>query len=145
MKIHLFYQTRKRGCFLIAMLLFSIPSILAQVLVKGVVKDNLGEVVPGTSVQVKGTTQGTVTDLDGKFSIMVPHRNSMLMFSFIGYTTVEQKVDVSKPMIIIMREDMKTLDEVVVVGYQEVKKRDLTGAVAKANMNDILTAPVAII
>lgn len=143
MKIHLFYQTRKRGCFLIAMLLFSIPSILAQVLVKGVVKDNLGEVVPGTSVQVKGTTQGTVTDLDGKFSIMVPHRNSMLMFSFIGYTTVEQKVDVSKPMIIIMREDMKTLDEVVVVGYQEVKKRDLTGAVAKANMNDILTAPVA--
>lgn len=65
------------------------------------------------------------------------------MFSFIGYTTVEQKVDVSKPMIIIMREDMKTLDEVVVVGYQEVKKRDLTGAVAKANMNDILTAPVA--
>jgi len=107
------------------------------------VKDNLGEGVPGASVQVKGTSQGTITDLDGKFAFSVPNKNAIIVISFIGYVTVEQKVDTQKPMVITLREDTKTLDEVVVVGYQEVRKRDLTGSVAKANMNDVLTAPVA--
>ncbi len=106
-------------------------------------KDNLGEGVPGASVQVKGTSQGTITDLDGKFAFSVPNKNAIIVISFIGYVTVEQKVDTQKPMVITLREDTKTLDEVVVVGYQEVRKRDLTGSVAKANMNDVLTAPVA--
>ena len=99
--------------------------------------------MPGASVQVKGTSQGTITDLDGKFAFSVPNKNATIVISFIGYITVEQKVDTQKPMVITLREDTKTLDEVVVVGYQEVRKRDLTGSVAKANMNDVLTAPVA--
>lgn len=123
--------------------MFSVSFVLAQVLVKGTVKDNLGEGVPGASVQVKGTSQGTITDLDGKFAFSVPNKNAIIVISFIGYVTVEQKVDTQKPMVITLREDTKTLDEVVVVGYQEVRKRDLTGSVAKANMNDVLTAPVA--
>ena len=127
----------------LGLLLFSVSFVLAQVLVKGTVKDNLGEGVPGASVQVKGTSQGTITDLDGKFAFSVPNKNSILVISFIGYTTVEQKVDVQKPMMITLREDTKTLDEVVVVGYQEVRKRDLTGSVAKANMTDLLSAPTA--
>lgn len=143
MKKHLSIQTRKRAVSLIGMFLLSVPFMLAQVLVKGTVKDNLGEGVPGASVQVKGTTEGTITDLDGKFGINVPNKNATLVISFIGYVTVEQKVDTQKPMVITLKEDTKTLDEVVVVGYQEVRKRDLTGSVAKANMNDILTAPVA--
>ena len=143
MKKHLFTQTRKRILSSLGLILFSVSCVLAQVLVKGTVKDNLGEGVPGASVQVKGTSQGTVTDLDGKFALSVPNKNATLVISFIGYITVEQKVDTQKPMTITLREDTKTLDEVVVVGYQEVRKRDLTGSVAKANMNDILTAPVA--
>lgn len=127
----------------IGLILFSVSFVLAQVLVKGTVKDNLGEGVPGASVQVKGTSQGTITDLDGKFAFSVPNKNATIVISFIGYVTVEQKVDTQKPMVITLREDTKTLDEVVVVGYQEVRKRDLTGSVAKANMNDVLTAPVA--
>ena len=123
--------------------MFSVSFVLAQVLVKGTVKDNLGEGVPGASVQVKGTSQGTITDLDGKFAFSVPNKNATIVISFIGYVTVEQKVDTQKPMVITLKEDTKTLDEVVVVGYQEVRKRDLTGSVAKANMNDVLTAPVA--
>ena len=143
MKKHLSTQTRKRILSSLGLILFSVSFVLAQVLVKGTVKDNLGEGVPGASVQVKGTSQGTITDLDGKFAFSVPNKNATIVISFIGYITVEQKVDTQKPMVITLREDTKTLDEVVVVGYQEVRKRDLTGSVAKANMNDVLTAPVA--
>ena len=59
---------------ILGMLLLSVPFVLAQVLVKGTVKDNLGEGVPGASVQVKGTSQGTITDLDGKFTLNIPQK-----------------------------------------------------------------------
>lgn len=143
MKKHLSTQTRKRILSSLGLILFSVSFVLAQVLVKGTVKDNLGEGVPGASVQVKGTSQGTITDLDGKFSLNVPNKNTTLVISFIGYVTVEMKADPQKPMMISLKEDTKTLDEVVVVGYQEVRRRDLTGSVAKANLDDVLTAPVA--
>lgn len=143
MKKHLSTQTRKRLLSSLGLILFSVSFVLAQVLVRGTVKDNLGEGVPGASVQVKGTSQGTITDLDGKFAFNVPNKSSIITISFIGYTTVEVKVDTQKPMLITLKEDTKTLDEVVIVGYQEVRKRDLTGSVAKANMADLLSAPTA--
>lgn len=143
MKKHLSTQTRKRLLSSLGLILFSVSFVLAQVLVRGTVKDNLGEGVPGASVQVKGTSQGTITDLDGKFAFNVPNKNSIITISFIGYTTVEVKVDTQKPMLITLKEDTKTLDEVVIVGYQEVRKRDLTGSVAKANLTDLLSAPTA--
>ena len=143
MEKHLSTQTRKRILSSLGLILFSVSFVLAQVLVKGTVKDNLGEGVPGASVQVKGTSQGTITDLDGKFALNVPNKNAILVISFIGYTTIEQKVDTQKPMLITLKEDTKTLDEVVVVGYQEVRKKDLTGSVAKVNMSDLLSAPTS--
>lgn len=84
MKKHLSNQTRKRMLSILGMLLLSVPFVLAQVLVKGTVKDNLGEGVPGASVQVKGTSQGTITDLDGKFTLNIPQKNATLVISFIG-------------------------------------------------------------
>ena len=69
----------------------------------------------------------------------MPNKNSILVISFIGYVTVEMKVDTQKPMVITLKEDTKTLDEVVVVGYQEIRKKDLTGSVAKASMSELLT------
>ena len=99
--------------------------------------------MPGASVQVQGTSQGTITDLDGKFAFNVPNKNSILVISFIGYVTVEIKADTQKPMVITLKEDTKTLDEVVVVGYQEIRKRDLTGSVAKASMAELLSTPTA--
>ena len=143
MKKHLSTQTRKRMFSSIGLILFSVSFVLAQVLVKGTVKDNLGEGVPGASVQVQGTSQGTITDLDGKFAFNVPNKNSILVISFIGYVTVEIKADTQKPMVITLKEDTKTLDEVVVVGYQEIRKRDLTGSVAKASMAELLSTPTA--
>ena len=127
MKKHLSNQTRKRMLSILGMLLLSVPFVLAQVLVKGTVKDNLGEGVPGASVQVKGTSQGTITDLDGKFTLNIPQKNATLVISFIGYVTVEQKADSQKPMVITLKEDTKTLDEVVVVGYQEVRPYGFRG------------------
>lgn len=82
MKKHLSNQTRKRIFSIVGMLLISVPFVLAQVLVKGTVKDNLGEGVPGASVQVKGTSQGTITDLDGKFAFSIPNKNATLVISF---------------------------------------------------------------
>lgn len=136
-------QTRKRILSTFGVLLFSVSFVLAQVLVRGTVKDDRGEEIPGASIQVKGTSQGTVSDLDGKFSLNVPNKNSIIVISFIGYTTTEVKVDTQKPMLIIIKEDAKALDEVVIVGYQEMRKKDLTGSVAKANMSDLLSTPVA--
>ncbi len=73
----------------------------------------------------------------------MPDKKAVLVVSFIGYQTQEVKVDASKPMSILLKNDSELLDEVVVVGYQEVKKRDLTGSVAKANMDQLLNTPVA--
>ena len=109
--------------------LFSFTAAFAQVLVRGTVLDEAGETVIGASVMIKGTTQGTITDFDGKFSLNVPDKKAVLVISFIGYANQEVKVDASKPMSIVLKEDSELLDEVVVVGYQEVKKRDLTGSV----------------
>lgn len=122
--------------------LFSVTVAMAQVLVRGTVVDQTGESVIGVSIQVKGTTQGTITDIDGKFSLGVPDKKSVIVVSFIGYATKELQVDTSKPMSIVLEEDTKVLDEVVVVGYQEVRKKDLTGSVAKADMNELLNTPV---
>lgn len=143
MKKQLSIQVGKRGMSTLWLFLISISFAFAQVPIRGTVRDALGEGVPGASVQVKGSTQGTITDLEGRFSLNAPNNKSILVFSFIGFVTTEEKVDTQKPMNITLKEDSKTLDEVVVVGYQEMRKKDLTGSVAKANINDMLKASVS--
>ena len=133
----------ERGLSMLLLTLFSFSVALAQVPVKGTVIDQTGESVPGASIQVKGSTQGTITDFDGNFSLNVPDKKSVLVISFIGYATQEVQVDPSKPMSIKLKEDTKTLEEVVVVGYQEVKRKDLTGSVAKVDMEGLLKTPAS--
>lgn len=108
--------------------------------VTGKVGDTMGE-LPGVSVVVKGTANGSTTDLEGIFVLRNVKPTDVLQFSFIGYKTQEVKVGNQKNFNIILREDTQTLDEVVVVGYQEVRKKDLTGSVAKVNMDDLLKTP----
>lgn len=110
--------------------------------VTGKVIDAMGE-LPGVSVVIKGTSNGTITDLMGQFTLSNVKSSDVLVFSFIGYKTQEITVGNQKNISVTMEEDTQTLDEVVVVGYQEVRKGDLTGSVAKANMKDLLSAPVA--
>lgn len=98
--------------------------------VSGVVKDTNGELVIGASVAVKSTTNGTITDLDGRFHLVVD-KNAILVISFIGYKTIEMPVIFGKPMNIILKEDSEVLDEVVVVGYGSMRKKDLTGSIVQ--------------
>ena len=107
----------------------------------GVVKDKAGEPMIGVNVLVKGTTNGTITDFDGKFLLENVSNNSTLVVSYIGYLTKEVKT--GKNLVVVLEEDNKTLDEVVVIGYGTVKKRDLTGSVASIKQADIVAIPTA--
>lgn len=127
---------------MLALVLIS-SGLAAQITVTGTVFDEAGESLPGVNIILKGQDKGTITDFDGKFGLPVPNVNSVLVFSYLGYQTVEMKVDRSKPMSVVMKEETKALNEVMVIGYQDVRKRDLTGSVAKANIDDMLKAPVA--
>ena len=133
----------RRGLCIVWLLFLSLLTLSAQTLVRGTVMDSEGLPVPGANIQLKGSNKGVITDMNGRFSIDVKSKRAKLVVSFIGYATKEVQVVFGKPMVIVLDEDAELLDEVVVVGYQEVKKRDLTGAVSKANMNDLLSAPVA--
>lgn len=98
---------------------------------KGIVKDTDGEPIIGASVLVKGTSNGTITDMDGNFSIPNVKAGSVLQVSFVGYKTQEVTFARNvKLMTIVLEQDTKLIDEVVVVGYGSLRKRDLTGAVA---------------
>jgi TonB-linked SusC/RagA family outer membrane protein len=98
--------------------------------VTGVVKDAMGETIIGASVLEKGATNGTVTDLEGRFSLTVASR-STLVVSYIGYTAQEIPVNGRSSLTIILEEDSKILDEVVVVGYGTMRKKDLTGSIVQ--------------
>ncbi|MDO4162906.1 MAG: TonB-dependent receptor [Bacteroides sp.] len=109
--------------------------------ITGKVVDAMGE-LPGVSVVVKGTTNGTTTDLEGRFTLKNVKPADVIQFSFIGYKQQDVKVGNQKVLNITMVEDAQALDEIVVVGYQEVRKRDLTGSVGETNMKDLLNTPV---
>ena len=117
--------------------LFSFSFAFAQTLtnVKGQVRDQSGEPVIGASVVVKGTTNGTITDIDGIFHLDV-EKNSRLVISFVGYETQETELKGRNSINIVLKEDLKVLDEVVVVGYGTVKKKDATGSVATVSINE---------
>lgn len=113
-----------------------------QITVQGVVKDQTGETVIGASVMEKGTTNGTITGIDGDFSLnMSP--NGTLVVSFVGYKTQEVQVKGQKQLQVVLSEDAEMLDEVVVIGYGTMKKSDLTGAVSSVGNKDIKDSPVS--
>ncbi|XOV92995.1 MAG: TonB-dependent receptor [Bacteroidota bacterium] len=99
-----------------------------------------GEGIPGVNVIEKGTTNGTVTDIDGNFKLEVPD-GSVLVFSSVGYATTERSVDGQTEYNISMSTETQTLQELVVVGYGSVKKSDLTGSVASVKAKDISSFP----
>ncbi|HMM03417.1 MULTISPECIES: TonB-dependent receptor [unclassified Dysgonomonas] len=106
-------------------------------IVKGVVKDGNGEPLPGVSISIKGTTNGTMTDVDGNYSLNVPDGNSTLVVSYVGFKTQEIKVSNQTTIDITLEELSKELDEVVVVGYGVQKKINLTGSVAAVQADKI--------
>lgn len=96
---------------------------------KGKVTDPSGGILPGVSIVVKGTQQGTVSDNKGEFSLDVPNENAVLVFSFVGYISQEVAVDNKTVLNVQLKEDEKSLEEIVVIGYGTTKKVNLTGSV----------------
>lgn len=128
------------GCL---MFFFSLGAFAQQLTVKGIVKDVSGEPIIGASVVVKGTSNGVITDFDGNFTIPKVPEGSVVDISFIGYVT--QSVKASPQMNIILKEDSKTLDEVVVIGYGVQKKSVVTASIAKVGENELAqTAPTRV-
>lgn len=110
--------------------------------ITGTVTDAAGEPIIGANVVVKGTTNGTITDLDGNFSLEVPE-NSLLEISYIGYLTQSVAVQGQTDLRIALKEDSQSLDEVVVVGYGVQKKSDVTGSVTSISKERLSKIPVA--
>lgn len=128
------------GCL---MFFFSLGAFAQQLTVKGIVKDVSGEPIIGASVVVKGTSNGVITDFDGNFTIPNVPEGSVIDISFIGYVT--QSVKASSQMNIILKEDSKTLDEVVVIGYGVQKKSVVTASIAKVGEDELAqTAPTRV-
>ncbi len=111
--------------------------------ITGTVISEDGEPLIGVNILVKGTTMGTITDFDGNFEIMVPDDAEILVFSYTGYQTEEIEIDQQTTINVQLKNDIARLEEVVVVGYGSVRKRDLTGSVGKVDIVETLKTPVA--
>lgn len=121
----------------------SVLSVMQGKTIKGQILDETGESMIGVSVLVKGTIIGTVTDFDGNYTLEVPSGKNILEISYIGYKTKEITIGNNSLINIKMEPDTQALDEVVVIGYGTVKKRDLTGAVASMKNEDVTVAPTS--
>ncbi|RSK43772.1 SusC/RagA family TonB-linked outer membrane protein [Hymenobacter rigui] len=117
------------------------PAWAQQRRVQGVVKSDKGEALPGVTVVVKGTSTGATTDGEGRFSLAVPD-NATLRFSYIGFLPYEVAVGSKTDLTVALKEDTKTLDDVVIIGYQAVQRRDVTGSVSSVNSQQIKDIPV---
>lgn len=112
-----------------------------DVQVTGTVNDETGAPLPGVSILLKGTTRGTTSDLDGKYSISGPS-SGVLVFSFIGYNTIEETIGNRSQININLTPDVSNLEEVVVVGYGTQKKSQLTGAISSVGNKEIQELPI---
>ena len=108
--------------------------------ITGIIKDQSGEPVIGANIVEKGTTNGTITDMDGQYSLEVGS-NSILVVSYIGYITQEIQVGKNNTLDVLLREDTETLDEVIVIGYGTTKRKDFTGSVSSVKLEN---SPIAL-
>jgi TonB-linked SusC/RagA family outer membrane protein len=117
--------------------------VMAQLTVSGTITDKSNDPLIGVNITVKGVQTGTISDFDGKYSLQVPDSKSVLVFSYIGYKTFERAVGTNTLIKVILEEDAKSIDEVVVVAYGTQKKSHLTGAVASLKTDKLDEVPVS--
>lgn len=134
---------KKQFNLFIAFILFLVVhSVNAQgKTVNGVVVDSQGQPIPGVNILEKGTTNSGSTDFDGKFTMKVQDSKSIMIFSFVGFKTKETDAGQGTSLKVVLVESGTALDEVVVVGYGTQKKKDLTGAIASANLKQFEDSP----
>lgn len=132
-----------KRCLALVAAAFAGFALYAQgpVQVTGSVVDRDAKALPGATVSVEGSSVGTVTDGSGKFSLKVPSQESVLVVESLGYKTLKMRVGKNTVIDVVMEEDATYLDEVVVIGFGEQKKQDLTGSVATVKMQDVESSP----
>lgn len=133
------FKTR-RSLLMLLLLILGTMGALAQTTIIGTVEDSSGEPLIGASVLVKGAKTGASTDLDGNFKISIPNADATLVISYIGYKTVEMPAE--NGMKVVLEEDNKMLDEVVVIGYGSVRRGDVTTAISSVSQKDLENRPI---
>lgn len=142
MKNKLHFDFRKL-CFALALILAQCAYAQNKT-ITGTVSDSKQEPLIGVNVTLKGNTGvGTITDIDGNYTLSIPSDKATLVFSYIGYTSQEVGVGQQTAINVVLQEDAQALDEVVVVGYGVVKKRDLVGSIASVKSQDITAVPTS--
>ncbi|MBT2161260.1 SusC/RagA family TonB-linked outer membrane protein [Zobellia barbeyronii] len=138
------FRRNSQGFLIVVTLLWGFAMQAQSVTVTGtVISADDSQALPGVNVVVKGTTTGSVTDFDGNYSIVAPNANSILVFTYIGFTAQEVAVGGKSQIDVTMTEDAALLDEVVVVGYGTQIKRQVTGAVSTIQANELADIPVS--
>lgn len=132
-----------RKAYLLVFMLFSVSVIQAQILVTGTVLDDRETPLGGVSVLIKNSSKGVTTDSKGKFSIQISTNSASLVFSYLGFESFEQSVTKGVDLKILLKRKETLSDEVVIIGYGTTTRKDLTGSVAKASVEDMMKAPVA--
>lgn len=117
-------------------------SVAETKVIKGNIVDNNGDPIIGANIRVKGTSTGTISDIDGNFTLEIDENAQLLEVSYIGYETRDIPLKGQKELKIVLKEDTETLDEVVVVGYGTTSKRKATAAISSVNADDIAKTPV---
>lgn len=138
------WSTAALVCLLCSLLLLN--AVYAQVQnfkVSGTVKTSNGDPIPGVGIKLRGTSTATVTGNDGRYHVTVPNVKGTLVFTYIGFQTVEMPINNRQQVNVVMNPSASDLDQVVVVGYGSVAKKDLTGSVGQVAMDDLVKAPVA--
>lgn len=134
------------GIFLLVCLCLVTSDLLAQGTIRGKVTERTGEPIPGVTVLIKGTTTGTVTDIDGIYSLPVTQNNAVLLFSFVGFEQQETAVGGRSVIDIVLVEKMEGLQEVVVMGYSTIAREKILGSTANARGDQIEQAtPVSVL
>jgi hypothetical protein len=134
----------KRLCKVFALIVLTCLSefAFAQIPISGRVTGETGDGLPGVNVIVKGSSQGTITNVEGKYTIDVPSRSVTLVFSYVGYVTEEVAVGDRSTLGMLMTPDVTALSEIIVVGYGTSKKKDITGAISTISSEDFARVPV---
>lgn len=132
-----YFKTMLRAIMVLILLCCSSLESLAQSLIKGLVKDQTGEPIIGATVRVAGTNTGTVSDLDGNFSIEAAP-NAKLQVSYVGYESQTVAIAGKRFVTIVLKDDSKTLNDVVVIGYGTMKKSDISGSVATVDKDAVM-------
>ncbi len=127
---------------LLSLYFFTSIVTFAQINVRGRVVDMTGETLIGVNVIVKGTNQGTISDINGEFSLQVPSSNSTLIFSYVGFQEQEISLNRRTYLDVTMEQDIELLDEVIVVGYGTQRRVSVTGAVSTLSNTELIKAPV---